>query len=128
MRIEPKLSLAVGVTAALLLPALLLLVPASGTVALAQTGAAPDGKAVFLAQKCEMCHGVSTAGIEAKTKSAAMAGPDLVDLAPERDAAWISQYLKKEVQLEGKDHKKAFSGTDEELKALVDWLLAQKTS
>jgi rubrerythrin len=85
----------------------------------------PAGQELFLAQKCDMCHSVSTVGIEAKTKSAAMAGGDLVDLDHEAD--WLTQYLKKETQLDDKDHKKEFKGTDEELQTLVQWLLEQKT-
>jgi mono/diheme cytochrome c family protein len=85
----------------------------------------PPGQVAFLAQKCDMCHSVSTAGIEAKTKSEAMRGPDLVDLDVEAD--WLTKFLKKEVEKDGKTHKKSFTGSDEELKALVDWLLEQKS-
>lgn len=85
---------------------------------------APDGKAVFLDQRCNLCHSVSTAGIEAKTRSETMRGPDLVDL--DRDAEWLEGWLKKEIELDGEKHKKAFTGSDEELAALIDWLLAQQ--
>lgn len=84
-----------------------------------------DGKAIFLANKCEMCHSVSTAGIEAKSK--AMKAPDLVGVVTaQHDAKWIAQYLKKAADLEGKKHGKEFKGSDEELQALVDWLGEQK--
>ncbi len=83
-----------------------------------------DGKAVFEAQKCNMCHSVSSAGIEAKSEK--MFKGDLVNLADKYDAKWLVQYLKKEVQLDGEDHNKEFKGSDEELQALVDWLLEQK--
>jgi len=99
-----------------------LLVVLGAGLAAAEEG---DGQALFQAQKCDMCHSVSTVGIEAKTKSAAMAGGDLVDL--DREADWLVQYLKKEIQLNDKDHKKGFKGTDEELNVLVQWLLDQKT-
>ena len=36
------------------------------------------------------------------------------------------QYVKKEVDKEGKSHTKPFKGNDEELQVLVDWLLEQK--
>lgn len=87
--------------------------------------AAEAGEEIFLAQKCNLCHGVSTVGIESKAKSEKMMGPDLVDI--DMDAEWIASFLKKEVDLDGKKHMKAFSGSDEELQALIDWLLAQKT-
>ena len=90
--------------------------------AAAEEGAA-DGKAVFEAAKCNMCHSVSTAGIEAKSEK--MFKGDLVDIDHEAD--WLKQYLKKEADIDGEQHKKAFAGSDEELQALVDWLLEQKT-
>ena len=85
-----------------------------------------DGKAVFEAQKCNLCHSVSSAGIEATTKSEKLKGPDLTGVGDRHDAEWIAKYLKKEVDMDGKKHTKPFSGSDEELKALVDWLLEQK--
>ncbi|HEX9734326.1 MAG TPA: cytochrome c [Thermoanaerobaculia bacterium] len=84
-----------------------------------------DGKAVFEAQKCNLCHAVPPAGIEATTKSDKLKGPDLVNL--DSEAEWLAQYLKKEVDKDGKSHTKPFKGSDEELTALVDWLLEQKS-
>jgi len=93
----------------------------AGPVAQAQ-GA--DGKTVFLAQKCNMCHSVSTAGITATTKSEKMKGPDLVNL--KQDAKTLTAFLKKTGDINGKKHVKELKGTDDELKAVVTWLLAQK--
>ncbi len=93
-----------------------------GLVASAEEPA--KGQQVFDAQKCNMCHSVSTAGIEAKSEK--MFKGDLVNLAETRDAEWLAQYLTRKTQLEGEDHKKEFKGSDEELQALVDWLLEQK--
>lgn len=87
------------------------------------------GQQAYLDAKCNMCHGVSTAGIEAKTKSEKMKGPDLVNLAKRKglgDATAIGVYLKGQSELDGKQHKKPFKGSDEELQVLVDWLLEQK--
>lgn len=116
-------SLTVGLAAVALLVSLFI-APVL-TVAAAQGSAgAPDGKELFLAQKCNLCHSVSTVGIEAKTSSEKMRGPDLVDL--DREPEWIEGFLKKETELDGEKHKKEFKGTDEELDALISWLLAQK--
>lgn len=79
------------------------------------------GKTIFMDQKCQMCHGVEAAGIEAMTKSEKMKGPDLSDVADRHEAEWLMQYLKKETDIEGKKHMKAFSGSDEELQQLIDW-------
>ena len=83
-----------------------------------------DGKAIFLAQKCNMCHSVSTAAIEATTKSEKMKGPDLVNL--KQDAKALTDYLMKKSDLNGKKHTKGFTGSEEELKALIAWMLEQK--
>jgi len=85
-----------------------------------------DGKAVFENEKCGMCHSVSTVGIESKLKAGKLKGPDLVNLADSYEADWIFKYIKKEADKEGKSHTKPFKGSDEELQALVDWLLEQK--
>jgi cytochrome c551/c552 len=105
-----------------------------GTAALPTLGVNPvvanaadaDGKAVFMDQKCDMCHDVSTVGITATTKSEKIKGPDLVNL--KQDAEWMAQYLKKEVDLEGKKHSKAYKGDDAALNAMVSWMLAQKSN
>ncbi len=90
----------------------------------AQAEGMKDGKAIFLAQKCNMCHSVSTAGITATTTSAKMKGPDLVNL--HEDAATLTAYLKKTGKIHDKLHVKELKGTDEEIKAVVTWILAQK--
>jgi cytochrome c2 len=87
--------------------------------------AVAQGQDVFLAQKCNLCHSVESAGIEAKTKSEKLFGGDLSDVTTRHEEAWIAQYIKREVQKDGEDHKREFTGTDEELQALIDWLKAQ---
>lgn len=111
----------IGFTLSVLLTVLLLAAfysgPAAGQPKL-------DGKAIFLAQKCNMCHNVPPAGIERTMKSDKMAGPDVVNLKV--DAATLAKVLKKQADVNGKKHPKLFAGTDEELNALTAWLLAQK--
>jgi cytochrome c2 len=86
---------------------------------------ADPGQTVFMAQKCNMCHAVSSAGIEAKSKSPTMAGPDLTGKAAGYDEGWVEKYLMKQAQLNDKDHKKEFKGTEEELGQLTAWLGTQ---
>lgn len=83
-----------------------------------------DGKAIFLAQKCNMCHSVPAAAIEATTKSEKMKGPDINDV--KTDAAVLGKYLRKQADMNGKKHTKAFTGSDEELGALIAWMQKQK--
>jgi len=85
------------------------------------------GKKLFLGQKCNLCHSIPPAGIEAMTRSKAIKGPDLVNLADKHDAAWMKKWLRLEETMNGKKHKKKFTGSDEELDTLVTWLLSQKS-
>lgn len=95
-------------------------------LAMPGVAAAKDGKAIFEGEKCNLCHSVPSAGIEATSKSDKMKGPALLVPDDKLTAEWLTKYIKKEVDHEGKTHKKDFKGTDEELKTLVDWLLANK--
>lgn len=83
-----------------------------------------DGKAIFLDQKCNMCHSVSTAGITATTKSEKMRGPDLINL--KHDAEFLGSYLRKTKDIDGKKHMKATTASDNDLSTLISWLLEQK--
>ena len=103
----------------------------SGSARGAAAPAAPaasgvDGKAVFMAQKCSLCHSVSSAGIERTVKSEKMAGPDLTNLAAKEDPAKLTKFLHKEIEINGKKHGKTFTGSDAELAALISWLQQQK--
>jgi len=81
-----------------------------------------DGKQIFLDQKCNMCHTVSSAGI---TPTSKIKAPDLTGLAAKEDAAWIGKFLRKEADKNGKKHIKPFTGSDEELGAVIAWLQKQ---
>lgn len=85
--------------------------------------AATDGKEIFLGQKCNMCHAVSSAGI---TPTGKIKAPDLTGLAAKEDPAWLGKFLKKEAaDKKGKKHIKPFTGSAEDLTTLVDWLQKQ---
>jgi mono/diheme cytochrome c family protein len=96
---------------------------ASGSLVAADAGAATlDGKQIFLGQKCNMCHSVSSEGI---TPTSKIKAPDLAGLASKEDPAWITKFLKKEADKNGKKHIKPFTGSGEELAAVVAWLQKQ---
>jgi mono/diheme cytochrome c family protein len=120
---EAVMKRTIGYTLFLLFVVLLHVVVSSGPVS-GQAAAKLDGKAIFLAQKCNLCHSVPTAGITRTVKSEKMAGPDLVNV--KEDAAFLGKFLRKQADLNGKKHGKAFTGSDEELGALVAWIQAQK--
>ncbi len=95
----------------------------------ASRAAAADGKELFVAQKCSLCHSIAAAGITATTKSEKMKGPQLDGVVAEKGVEWTLKFLHKEVELEGKKHGKDISKlSDADLKTLVDWLATQKKS
>ena len=95
----------------------------SASILAADAGAAAlDGKQIFLDQKCNMCHSVSSAGI---TPTSKIKAPDLAGLASKEDPAFLTKFLKKAADKNGKKHIKPFTGSDEELGAVVAWLQKQ---
>jgi cytochrome c5 len=115
-----------GFTLSIVLTVVLLAILYSGpgaTPAAAQSAKVLDGKALFLAQKCNMCHSIPPAGIEHTMKTSK--APDLVGLA-KIDAKTLNGYLRKSADINGKKHVKLFSGSDEELGALIAWLQKQE--
>ena len=107
------------------IPVLLMFLPGPITSPPVVAEEGGDGKAVFLAERCEMCHSVSSVGIEAKTKSENMLGPDLAGVGSRHDAEWIHKYLLKEIEGDNGPHKKVFGGSDDDLSLLIDWLMEQ---
>ena len=102
---------------------LALAVPAAALVsAPARAAEQLDGKKIFLAQKCETCHAVSSADIKMTGK---IKGPDLAGAAAKRDATLLSNYLRRNADINAKKHVKPFTGSDEELGALIAWLQKQ---
>jgi mono/diheme cytochrome c family protein len=114
----------IGFTLSIVLTVALLALLYSGPGA-AQSAKVLDGKQIFLAQKCNLCHSVSTAGIEATTKSEKMKGPDLVGES-KRDAKLLNGFLRKTADINSKKHMKQFTGSDEEIGALIAWLQKQE--
>jgi len=89
------------------------------------SAATVDGKAVFMAQKCNLCHSIDAAGIARISKAEKTKGPDLGGVAKRHDEAWMKRFLSKQEMLNGKKHLKTFTGTPEELDALIAWVRTQ---
>lgn len=87
-----------------------------------------EGKKEFIAQKCNVCHSISSEEITHTSKIEKLVGPDLAGIAERREAPWLRTYIQRE-QLgdNGKKHAKPFKGSDEELQAIVTWLGTLKT-
>lgn len=101
----------------------------------AATGA-PDGKTLFLENKCNTCHTIKAAGVEKKKAAAAdpaeakeksdKKAPDLSSVGLERKADWMGKYLMKLEAIKGDKHGRKFRGTEAELKTVTAWLETQK--
>ena len=106
-----------------------LLAGAAGT-AEAQKGAQPsadhtlDGKELFLSQGCNACHALSKAGISVKMK--ASKAPDLGTVTTKRETQWLIDFLRQQADSAGKKHPKPFTGSDEQLGALLGWMQEQQ--
>jgi hypothetical protein len=84
-------------------------------------------KEAFEANKCSNCHSIEKLGIARKIQSEKMAGPDLSRIGDKHDAAWITKFVMREVELEGKQHKSEYKGTKEDLQAIAAWLAGMKS-
>jgi hypothetical protein len=86
-----------------------------------------DGKKLFTeTYSCNRCHSVSEADIQAKAKSDKMKGPDLSGYTSGKSISELAAFLGGSAASGGKKHMKVFTGSEQELQALVDWLLEQK--
>jgi cytochrome c2 len=84
--------------------------------------AADAGQDAFMAAKCNMCHAVQSAGIEAKVKSEKMVGPDLGGYAPTMETDKLLAYLAQAEEVNGAKHKKKWEGSADEAKVILAWL------
>jgi mono/diheme cytochrome c family protein len=112
----------------LLCVALLAGAPASAQAQKSATSAADhtlDGKELFLSQGCNACHAVNKAGIAAKMKTTK--APDLGTVTTKRETQWLIDYVRQQqAGADGKKHPKPFTGSDEQLGALLGWLQEQQ--
>lgn len=96
-----------------------------------------SGKDLFLEKKCDKCHSIVSEKIEKqvnKKTGKKKKGPDLSGAGLERDADWLTKFIKKEIEKESVydkakkvKHKKKFKGKDEELKSLAQYMAGLKT-
>jgi cytochrome c553 len=88
----------------------------------AQNKGGIDAKKVFEAQKCNLCHSVTSAGIISKKKDAV----DLSTVGSTYKADFLTKYLKKDAKIKDTVHKIAFKGSDDELASITKWLESLK--
>ncbi len=100
----------------------------------AAPAAAEEGRDKFLQQRCNLCHGIATDGVEKLGSSPAVADdpfgeedasngpPDLSLVGDRHQSEWIVAFLRKEVDLDGRKHPMGFTGTEAELDSIVAYL------
>ena len=102
-------SLAVGVVGVLLF----------GITGFAQDAAQiEEGKKVYGEMKCAMCHKVE--GVGGKI------GPELSGVGSRKEAKWMKGFLKDPKSVIPDTKQPPFKGTDEQLDALVTYLMSLK--
>ena len=105
---------------------LLLLMGLVVLVTPAAVNAQDVGKAAFLENRCNVCHTIESQAVE---KTSKMTGPDLSDAGNSAESAeWLKGFLLKEVESEAGKHKKTWNGSDEQLEAIIGWLMGLKKS
>ena len=93
------------------------------------TSKSSDGKSLFLESKCQNCHSIKSQSIAkaGEPKPGEKAPPDLSNVGTKHNADWISKWLMKEEEMNGKKHLKKFKGSDADLKTLATWLASLKS-
>jgi len=95
----------------------------------------PKAVKIFKTYGCNECHSIASLNL-GKTESEeaveeddgwgdeedVVEPPDLSDVGSERTAKWMSTYLRKKTDIDGRQHKKRFKGSKEERHELVLWL------
>ena len=98
------------------------------TIGAANVGTASDGKTIFLESKCQNCHSIESQGIKraSEPKPGDPVPSDLSGAGLKHNASWITDWLNKEVELDGKKHLKKFKGSAADLQTLSTWLSSLK--
>ncbi len=77
-----------------------------------------DGKALYDAKKCSMCHAIDGKG--------GKMGPDLSAVGSKQTAEWIAKFLKDPKAVNPKSKMPTPKGTDEEFHAIAGYLASLK--
>lgn len=88
-----------------------------------------SGKDAFLKNQCNKCHTINAVHIErlkGESDDSDIKPPDLSHVGKERSAAWIVGWLNRTETINGKRHKKKFTGTPAEAQTLANWLSSLK--
>ena len=81
-------------------------------------GSAINGKDVFTAQRCSLCHTINGSG--------GVLGPDLTAVGTRKNAAWLYEYLPKPQAAKPENKMPPVAVKGQELDDLVAYLLSLK--
>ena len=110
---------AISKVPALILTILLVALVFRSVIPSAQAAADPAlGEKIYSAKRCGACHVIQGKG--------GKLGPPLSDIASKRDAQWLKTFLKTPKAINPESKMSPFKGTDEELEALIAYLLTLK--
>lgn len=87
-----------------------------------------NGKAIFVQNKCVKCHSIESQGLkrDGEPPAGGKIPPDLSTVGTKHDANWMTKWLLKEEEQNGKKHLKKFGGSEDDLKTLTGWLAGLK--
>ncbi len=84
----------------------------------------PEGKKIFLQNKCTMCHSVHALNIKSEKKEAV----DLSKPGNNLTEDFVTMFLTKSEKLNNKKHKVSFKGSEKELSTLAKWIVSLKSN
>lgn len=92
---------------------------------------AEEGKKIFLANKCNMCHSLEAEKIEKTTggfqkSKEKNVPPDLSNVGSRRSADWMKLYLMKKEKNQNVLHVRLYKGSETDLDTLTKWLATLK--
>ncbi|MDC4206603.1 MAG: cytochrome c [Candidatus Manganitrophus sp.] len=76
------------------------------------------GKKIYADKRCGLCHVIAGKG--------GKMGPDLTDVGNQRDHDWLTKFLKNPKEVVPGAKMMAVKGSEEEIAALVDYMLSLK--
>ena len=84
---------------------------------------AADAKELFLEEKCNRCHSISSLNIENTGQKKIS---DLSEVGSRFSTEFIAKYLNREEAIEGKKHLKNLKSEGADIEALAKWLSTLK--
>lgn len=77
-----------------------------------------QGEKVYADKKCSLCHEIGGKG--------GKFGGDLDHVGAKRDGPWLKRFMRDPTVLKPDAKMKPFAGTDDELEALINYLVSLK--